>query len=77
VKNFNFLYFFANKHQQLFYHLQGGKSTYEYNVEEFTDPYPEEVITEAKGKRERGEMPKGDFFNPEVDAASAPATCDK
>jgi hypothetical protein len=28
------------------------------------------VVTEAKAKRERGEVTKIDFFNPDVDAAS-------
>lgn len=48
----------------------GGKNAYVYNVDHYSDPYPAELIQETLAKRERGEKPTGDFFNPEQDAAS-------
>ena len=42
----------------------------DFDLEAFPDPYSIELITETLEKRERGEKPTGDFFNPDVDAAS-------
>jgi len=40
----------------------GGKSTYEFNHEEYSDPYPAEVLAKAKAEREQGRMPQGSMF---------------
>ena len=49
---------------------KGGQSTYEFNADDFSDPYPEEVIQAELAKRgPNGELSyTSSFFNPEEDA---------
>jgi len=43
----------------------GGQNDYEFNHEEFLDPYPEEMIAKAKADRAAGKMPQGSMFSQE------------
>jgi hypothetical protein len=43
----------------------GGKNTFEYNIDNFSDPYPPEVVEEALRRRETMTASTKTFFEPE------------
>lgn len=51
-------------------HAQGGNSEYEFNVDDFSDPYSDEAIANELARRGPDGLPveKGTFFN--VDEAA-------
>lgn len=62
--------FIADEHIPV---AMGGKCTYEFNADDFVDPYPEEVITKTLERREAaGPAAPGAFFR--NDNPSEPGT---
>jgi len=48
----------------------GGKSKYQFDIDHFVEPYPEEVVIEARRKRESGSMVKVSFFSGDYESMS-------
>ena len=60
--------------ENTYYLLQGGKCTFEFNSNDFQDPYPEEIIqaelAARANKPDNLPFPKGQLFAPLLDTKS-------